>query len=306
MNREYLWREIRSYIIITAGLAMGSIGWTGFIIPSEIVGGGLTGISSILFFLFDIDVGLSSLLINAALILIAIKSIGASFGIKTIYSVVVFSGFLSFFSNIFTSEPLVGEKMMAAVTGGILSGIGGGLVFSYGGSAGGTDIIARIINKYYNISMGRLLLAMDAIIIVSAYPIFRSIETMVYGFMTMAVIAYAIDLVISGNKQTVQFFIFSRKHKELAEQIVYTGKKGLTIIPAIGGYTGEEIKVLMVYARKKESSIIFRIIKRVDPEAFITMGNVMGIFGEGYDRLKIREKKRKPLTEIEAELTDRN
>ncbi|WP_016777317.1 YitT family protein [Anaerophaga thermohalophila] len=306
MNREYLWREIRSYIIITAGLAMGSIGWTGFIIPSEIVGGGLTGISSILFFLFDIDVGLSSLLINAALILIAIKSIGASFGIKTIYSVVVFSGFLSFFSNIFTSEPLVGEKMMAAVTGGILSGIGGGLVFSYGGSAGGTDIIARIINKYYNISMGRLLLAMDAIIIVSAYPIFCSIETMVYGFMTMAVIAYAIDLVISGNKQTVQFFIFSRKHKELAEQIVYTGKKGLTIIPAIGGYTGEEIKVLMVYARKKESSIIFRIIKSVDPEAFITMGNVMGIFGEGYDRLKIREKKRKPLTEIEAELTDRN
>ena len=306
MNREYLWREIRSYIIITAGLAMGSIGWTGFIIPSEIVGGGLTGISSILFFLFDIDVGLSSLLINAALILIAIKSIGASFGIKTIYSVVVFSGFLSFFSNIFTSEPLVGEKMMAAVTGGILSGIGGGLVFSYGGSAGGTDIIARIINKYYNISMGRLLLAMDAIIIVSAYPIFRSIETMVYGFMTMAVIAYAIDLVISGNKQTVQFFIFSRKHKELAEQIVYTGKKGLTIIPAIGGYTGEEIKVLMVYARKKESSIIFRIIKSVDPEAFITMGNVMGIFGEGYDRLKIREKKRKSLTEIEAELTDPN
>ena len=306
MNREYLWKEIRSYIIITAGLAMGSIGWTGFIIPSEIVGGGLTGISSILFFLFDIDVGLSSLLINAALILIAIKSIGASFGIKTIYSVVVFSGFLSFFSNIFTSEPLVGEKMMAAVTGGILSGIGGGLVFSYGGSAGGTDIIARIINKYYNISMGRLLLAMDAIIIVSAYPIFRSIETMVYGFMTMAVIAYAIDLVISGNKQTVQFFIFSRKHKELAEQIVYTGKKGLTIIPAIGGYTGEEIKVLMVYARKKESSIIFRIIKSVDPEAFITMGNVMGIFGEGYDRLKIREKKRKSLTEIEAELTDPN
>lgn len=306
MKREYLWREIQSYIIITAGLAMGSIGWTGFIIPSEIVGGGLTGISSILFFLFDIDVGLSSLLINAALILIAIKSIGASFGIKTIYSVVVFSGFLSLFSNVFTSEPLVGEKMMAAVTGGILSGIGGGLVFSYGGSAGGTDIIARIINKYYNISMGRLLLAMDAIIIVSAYPIFRSIETMVYGFMTMAVIAYAIDLVISGNKQTVQFFIFSRKHKELAEQIVYTGKKGLTIIPAIGGYTGEEIKILMVYARKKESSIIFRIIKSVDPEAFITMGNVMGIFGEGYDRLKIREKKRKPLTQIEAELTDRN
>lgn len=301
MKRDYLWREIKSYLIITAGLALGAIGWTGFIIPSEIVGGGLTGISSILFFLFDIDVGMTSLLINVGLLLLAMKTIGASFGIKSIYSVVVFAGFLSFFSNIFT-EPLVSERMMAAVSGGIMSGIGGGLIFSNGGSAGGTDIIARMINKYRNISMGRLLLAMDAIIIVSAYPIFRSIETMVYGFMTMAVIAYTIDLVISGNTQTVQFFIFSRKHKELAEQIIYTGKKGLTIIPATGGYTGEEIKVLMVFARKKESSILFRIIKSVDPEAFITMGNVMGIFGEGYDKLKIRQKRKKPLSEIEANL----
>jgi uncharacterized membrane-anchored protein YitT (DUF2179 family) len=301
MKQEYLWREVKSYFIITVGLALGSIGWTGFIIPSEIVGGGLTGIASILFFLFDIDIGMTSLLINIGLILLAIKTIGASFGIKTIYSVVVFAGFLSFFSNIF-NEPLVSERMMAAVTGGILCGIGGGLIFSNGGSAGGTDIIARIINKYHNFSLGRLLLSMDAIVILSAYPIFGSIETMVYGFMTMAVIAYTIDLVISGNKQTVQFFIFSRKHKELAEQIVYTGKKGLTIIPAIGGYTGEDIKVLMVYARKKESAILFRIIKSIDPEAFITMGNVMGIFGEGYDKLKIREKKRKPLHQIEAEL----
>ncbi len=301
MKSEFLWKEIKSYLIITVGLAFGAVGWTGFIIPSEIVGGGLTGIASILFFLFDIDVGMSSLLINVGLILLAMKTIGASFGIKTIYSVVVFAGFLSFFSNIF-NEPLVSERMMAAVTGGIMSGIGGGLVFTNGGSAGGTDIIALIINKYHNFSLGRLLLAMDVAIILSAYPLFRSIETMVYGFMTMAIIAYAIDMVISGNKQTVQFFIFSRKHKELAEQIMYTGKKGLTILPAIGGYTGEDIKILMVYARKKESSIIFKIIKSVDPEAFITMGSVMGIYGEGYDKLKIREKKRKPLNEIEAEL----
>jgi uncharacterized membrane-anchored protein YitT (DUF2179 family) len=301
MKQEYLWRETKSYFIITAGLACGAIGWTGFIIPSEIVGGGLTGIASILFFLFDIDVGMSSLLINVGLILLAMKTIGASFGIKTIYSVAVFAGFLSFFSNVFTG-PLVSERMMAAVTGGILSGIGGGLIFSNGGSAGGTDIIAMIINKYNNFSLGRLLLAMDAVIITSAVFIFKSIETMVYGFMTMAIIAYAIDMVITGNKQTVQLFIFSRKHKELAEKIVYTGKKGLTILPAVGGYTGEDIKILMVYARKKESSILFRIIKSVDPEAFITVGSVMGIFGEGYDKLKIRQKKRKSLNEIEAEL----
>ncbi|MFW5889800.1 MAG: YitT family protein [Marinilabiliaceae bacterium] len=301
MKKDFLWREVKSYLLITAGLAAGAIGWTGFIIPSEIVGGGLTGIASILFFLFDIDVGLTSLLFNSALILVAMRVLGASFGIKTIYSFVVFAGFLSFFSNVFT-DPLVSERMMAAVTGGILSGIGGGLVFVNGGSSGGTDIVAMIINKFHNYSLGRLLLAMDLVIISSSYPLFKSIETMVYGFMTMAVIAYTVDMVISGNKQTVQFFIFSRKHKELAEHIVYTGKKGLTIIPAIGGYTGEDIKILMVYARKKESSILFRIIKSVDPDAFITMGSVMGIFGEGYDKIKIREKKRKPINEIEAEL----
>jgi len=301
MNYEYLWKEIKAYLIITLGLAFGAIGWTGFIIPSEIVGGGLTGIASIIYFVLNIDVGITTLVINIFLIILATKLIGASFGIKSIYSVVVFSLFLSLFGTIIDA-PLVSERMMAAVTGGIMCGIGGGFVFAYGGSAGGTDIIAMIINKFHNYSLGRLLLAMDVIIILSSYPLFRSIETMVYGFMTIAIIAYAIDLVISGNKQTVQFFIFSRKHKELAEQIVYTGKKGLTILPAIGGYTGENIKILLVYARKKESPILYRIIKSVDPEAFITVGSVMGAYGEGYDELKIRMKKRKPMNEIEAEL----
>lgn len=282
--KTVFWKEAKSYIFITLGLALGTLGWTAFIIPSKIVGGGLTGIATILYFLFDLDVGMTSLIINAVLIFLAIRVLGSSFGIKTIYCVVIFSGFLSLFGNIF-QEPLVSERMMAALTGGILAGAGGGLIFIHGGSTGGVDIVAMIISKYRRYSLGRLLLTIDAIIIVSAYPIFRSIETMVYGFMTMAVIAYVVDMVILGTKQTVQFFIFSRKHEELAHHIIHNANRGLTILPAIGGYTGREVKVLMVIARKSESAVLFRIIKNIDHEAFITMGNVMGVYGEGFDGL---------------------
>ncbi len=283
--KSNFWKEAKSYIFITLGLAISTFGWGAFIIPSKIVGGGLTGIATMLFFIFDLDVGLSTLIINAILIGLAIKIIGSSFGVKTIYCVVVFSGFLSLFTHL-VPEPLVADKMMGALTGGILAGTGGGLVFTHGGSTGGTDIVALIINKYRNYSLGRLLLTLDAIIIVSSFPILRSIETLVYGFMTMAVIAYVVDMSISGTKQTVQFFIFSRKPEELAHQIIHTAGRGLTILPGIGGFTGEKVKVLMVIARKSESAVLFRIIKNIDHDAFITMGNVMGVYGEGFDKLK--------------------
>ncbi len=284
MMKSKIWKEFKSYLFITLGLGLGTLGWSAFIIPSKIVGGGLTGIATLLYYLFGWDLGITSLIINIALILLAIRIIGSSFGIKTIYCVIIFSGYLSLFGHLI-QEPLVSEKMMAALSGAILAGIGGGMVFIHGGSTGGTDIIALIVNKYRNYSLGRLLLTLDAIIISCSYPIFQSIETLVYGFMTMAVIAYTLDMVISGTKQTVQFFIFSEKHEELAQHIIHVANRGLTILPAIGGYSQKEVKVLMVIARKSESAILFRIIKSIDHKAFITMGNVMGVYGEGFDKL---------------------
>ncbi len=285
--KNKIWKEFKSYLFITLGMGLATFGWSAFIIPSKIVGGGLTGIATLLYYLLGWDLGITSLTINIALILLAIKILGSSFGLKTIYSVVIFSGFLSLFSNIF-QEPLVSEKMMAALTGAIIAGTGSGLIFTHGGSTGGTDIVALIINKYRNYSLGRLLLTLDAIIISLSFPIFRSIETMVYGFMTMAVITYTLDMVISGTKQTVQFFIFSKKHEELSHHILHAANRGLTILPAIGGYTGEEVKVLLVIARKNESAVLLRIIKNIDHDAFITMGNVMGVYGEGFDKLNKR------------------
>lgn len=280
--------EVRSYFMLTVGLAIGTLGWTAFLIPAKIVGGGLTGIATMIYFILGWDVGLTSLIINIGLILMAIRILGASFGIRTIYCVLVFSGLLTVFRPMFP-EPVVSEVMMNTIIGGILGGIGAGIVFINGGSTGGVDIIAMIINKYRNISLGRLLLGMDAIIISSSFFLVQtsSIETVVYGFMTMAILAYTVDMVISGNRQTVQFFIISKKPEELRKSVIFDAERGLTILHGTGGYSGEDRKVLMVIARKNEVQQVFKVVKQIDPEAFITVGNVMGVYGQGCDKIKI-------------------
>jgi len=287
-NKTAILKEIRSYIMLTVGLAIGTLGWTAFLIPAKIVGGGLTGIATIIFFITGWDVGLTTLIINVGLILLAMRILGASFGIKTIYCVLVFAGLLSLLLPYF-KEPVVSEVMMNAIIGGILGGLGAGIVFVNGGSTGGVDIIAMIINKYKNISLGRLLLGMDVLIITSSFFLVQtsSIETVVYGFMTMAILAYTIDLVISGNKQTVQFFIISSKPEELRKSVIFEAERGLTILHGKGGYSGEDRQVLMVIARKRETQEIFKVVKQIDPDAFITVGTVMGVYGQGFDKIKI-------------------
>ncbi len=281
-----LFHEIRSYLMLAIGLGIGALGWTAFLIPAKIVGGGLTGIATVLYFIFGWDVGLTTLIINAFLVIAAIKILGASFGIRTIIAAVILSGFLSLFQPMFPN-PIMHETMMNAIVGAVMSGIGSGIVFLNGGSTGGTDIIAMIINKYRNISLGRLLLGIDVVIISSSYFLFHSLEKMVYGYMTMAILAYTVDLVLSGNRQSVQFFIISKKFEDIRELIIHEADKGMTILNGYGGYSGDETKVLMVIARKNQSSEIFRIVKRIDPDAFISMGNVVGVYGKGFDRIKI-------------------
>lgn len=284
--KKKILKEVRSYLIITVGLAIGTLGWTAFLIPSGVVGGGLTGIATILYFLFGWNPGISSLIINIILILLATRILGTSFGVKTIYCVVLFSVYLSIFSGMFP-EPVVSDVMMNTIIGGILIGSSAGVIFTNGGSTGGIDIVALIINKYYNISLGRLLLSMDVIIISSSYFLVQqsSIETVVYGLMTMAILAYSVDLIISGNKQTMQFFIISNKSEELCQAIIYDANRGLTILNGTGGYSGDERQVLMVIANKREVQEVFNVVKDVDPEAFITVGTVMGVYGLGFDKI---------------------
>lgn len=278
--------NFEDYFAITLGLVMFSLAWTLFIIPAQITGGGVSGIGAVLFYATGIPVGVTYFLVNIVLVAVAIRVLGASFGIKTIYSMIVVSLVLTFTQKLI-SEPLVDDTFLSAVLGGILSGVGLGIVFSKGGSTGGTDIIAAIVVKYRNVSPGRVIMYCDVIIIASSFLVLKSVDKMVYGYVTMGVVSYALDAVLSGANRSAQMFIFSRKYEEIADFINQQRYRGVTVIDGTGWYTKENVKVVISVVRKRETGAIFRKIKEIDPQAFISMGSVMGVYGQGFDKLKL-------------------
>lgn len=277
--------NIKAYIIIIIGLFINALGWTAFLIPAEITGGGITGVATLIFYATGVPVWISYLIINGFLILISMKILGKNFGIKTIFATVTLTFFFSLLQGII-KEPIVNENFMSSVIGGILAGVGVGIVFSQGGSTGGTDIIAMIINKYRNISPGKVILYADVLIISSSFLIFKSLEKIVYGYVTMAITAYAIDLVLTGAKRTVQVFIFSKDYEKIAAKIATDINRGITMIDGTGWYTKQESKILMVLVKKQESNDLLRIVKSIDPDAFISVNSVMGVYGRGFERIK--------------------
>ncbi len=278
-------RTIRAHLIIIFGLLLNALGWTAFLIPAKITGGGITGVSTLIFFGTSFPMGITYLIINAVLVVFAIKILGLNFGVKTIFSVVVLSVLFSLLQEYIT-KPVVSDTFLSTVIGGILGGAGVGIVFSQGGSTGGTDIIAMIINKYRNINPGRIILYLDVFIIASSFLIFRSLEKIVYGYVAMGITSYTIDLLFTGSKQSVQVFIFSKKHNEIADRIGKELSRGVTIIDGTGWYSGEQTKILLVMVKKPEASQLFRIIKEIDREAFMSVNNVMGVYGKGFEQIR--------------------
>jgi uncharacterized membrane-anchored protein YitT (DUF2179 family) len=286
ISRAMLVQEVGDYCIIFFGLFLYALGWTGFLLPNEITTGGLTGMAAIIFFATKIPVAVSYFCMNSILLLLSVKLFGFKFSLKTIINVFILTFLLSFLQLIF-KEPLVkGEPFMSCILGGVLCGLGLGLVFNFKGSTGGTDIIALIIHKYRNISIGKGLLICDLLIICSSYTVFHSIEKIVYGLVVMGVTSYTVDMVLNGARQSVQFFIFSEKYAEIADTIIEQAHRGCTLLDGTGWYSKNGVKVLVVMAKKNESVTIFRIVKNIDPKAFISQSSVIGIYGEGFDQLK--------------------
>ncbi|MDD3630569.1 MAG: YitT family protein [Bacteroidales bacterium] len=281
-----IWKEARSYLLITLGLILNAIGWNAFLIPSEIIGGGLIGIASILWFTMKIPIGATVLVVNAILVALAIKLIGAKFGVKTIVGIVINAIVLSVFQLLF-KDPLVTDKFMAAIIGATLCGAGIGIVFTQGSASGGTDIIALIINYYKNITPGRVILICDIIIIGSTYFIFHSIEKVMYGYVVMAVVSYVIDLVMEGNKQSYQFMIFSKQNQQIANRITNEVGRGVSVLKGIGWYTKEPLDVLVVICRRTDRNQILSIIKDEDNKAFFSITKVAAAYGLNFDRIKI-------------------
>lgn len=283
-NRDIL----REYVYITIGLFLYAVAWKGFLLPHQITGGGVTGISAILLYAANIPISITYFAINFILLAIAIRTIGWSFCIRTIYGVSLITVFFTFLPQAapgtFVSPT---DNFMACVIGGLLYGAGIGIVFLGNGSTGGTDIIAKVVNKYRNITLGRVMLYCDILIICSSNLFkFGRIETIVYGLCALAIATLAVDMVINGVRQSVQFFIFSKQYEQIANRINVDPDRGVTILEGMGWYSKQPVKVITVIARKNESAKIFRIVKEIDPKAFISQSSAIGVYGEGFDTIK--------------------
>ena len=280
---------LKDYTTIVFGLFLYAFGWTAFFLPSEITTGGVTGIGALVYYATGtIPMSVTYAAINLVLLAISIRILGWQFSIKTIFGVIVMTLLLSIMQPLFKGVVfLEGEPFMSAVLGGLFCGAGIGIVFTANGSTGGTDIIAAVINKYRNITIGRAILYCDVLIISSSYLIFGSISKVVYGLTVMVIISYTVDMVINGDRQSVQFFIFSKKFAEIATEINNI-PRGVTVVDGMGWYTKQPTKILVVMAKKSESVKIFRLVKNIDPEAFVSQSAAIGVYGAGFDVIKTK------------------
>ena len=313
--KNTIWTTIKEYLFIVTGLLAYVLGWAIFLIPNNLVGGGVSGLSAIIYYATGIQMGYSYLVINVILLLAGFKILGTGFGGKTIFAIVFASVMLNILPPLipeYISQELAvsNGKMLCTIIGGVLSGVGIGMSISNGGSTGGTDIIALIVGKFRNISPGRLILAMDVVIILSSMlfpsyyvgtdtviPFSEKLATSIYGLILITVNGYAIDMFLSGTKQSVQVFIFSKKYAEIADAVTMNMGRGVTRITAEGWYTKAESDVLMILARKTDLNLLLKYVKTIDPQAFLSVSNVMGVYGLGFDTLKggyAKKKKASP------------
>ena len=286
-SRQNIFREMRDYLMIALGMIMYGIGWTVFLLPNDITTGGVPGIASLVYFATGLPVQYVYFGINFLLLLLAIRILGWKFSI--IFAVFTLTSFLPIIQQLTDGVHLLNDQpFMACVIGASFCGGGIGIAFSSNGSTGGTDIIAAIINKYRDITLGRVMLFCDLIIISSSYFVLKDWEKVVYGYVTLYICSFVLDQVVNSARQSVQFFIISEKYEEIARHINVYPHRGATVINASGFYTGKEIKMLFVLAKKRESTIIFRLIKDIDPNAFVSQSQVIGVYGEGFDKIKVK------------------
>lgn len=280
---------VKDYLLIILGTALYGFGYNAFILSNEIVTGGLSGICGLIFFATKLPVSISYFAINVLLLGIAFKILGFKFLVKTILGVASLSFWFWFFELVFAGQPLMQlqEVFMSVIIGAMICGSGLGLVFYAGGSTGGTDIIVAIINKYKDISIGMGMVLLDFVIVSSSYLLFHNFDKIVLGLIEMGVNSYMLDRVMNANTQSVQFMIFSRKYDEIADAIIHRLQRGCTILEGEGGYSHKPIKVIVLVARNRERTNIFRLIKMIDSHAFISQSTVRGVYGEGFDAIKV-------------------
>ncbi len=293
-----IFKLLKTYIILTVGVFLYAFSWIAFIIPKGISGGGVTGISSLIYYATDelIPISISYLVINVVLLIGGTMILGKGFGFKTVYCILCASlmfEILPQFSWI-TELSDIPDKFINAIIGGALSAFGIAAIFMQGGSTGGTDIIAIVLSKYRDSSPGKIFMYCDLIIIGSILALpGKGLQDVVYGYIVMVSFTYLLDQLLTGAKQSVQIIIFSSKYKEIGDMLITSMDRGVTALDSVGWYSQQEGKVLIVIARKQQLPQITASIKEVDHKAFISVSSVMGVYGEGFEKVKAKKARRR-------------
>lgn len=286
ITRSQVLKEAKNYAFITLGLALFVLGWSAFMTPFEVTGGGVAGIASILYFATKFPIGITTFLFNAILIAIAWRILGTKFCINSLICTFILSVFFSIAQVLFT-HPLVDDMFMSVLIGSCISAAGVGIAINWGGNTGGLDIIALMIGKYRNISFGHVNFAANVFIVGCSYFIVHDLEKLVYSFVVLFVYMFVADYVIDGYRQTYQFMVFSKDNEKIAERISKDLKRGATFLKGYGSYNRQESDVLLIVAHRTDKAIITRIIKEIDNSAFITITKTSSVFGKNFDTLKL-------------------
>lgn len=295
VNRQAVVGTVLEYVWMIFGMFIYSFGWLACIMPANTLGGGAAGLSLLFYHITGLPIGMLTLIVNGVLLLIGGTIVGWNFGMKTIFCIAMLSVTMSVLQpllaavtpagqTLFALDP-VSDRILLVILGGIIAGIGIAICFRQGGSTGGTDIAAMIINKYRTISYGKIVIYSDFVIIGSSMLVGFHIDTVIYGYVMTAVFGYTVDMIMAGNQQSSQVFIVTHDYEKMAEAIVENIHRGVTLIDSQGWYTKKQSKIVMVVCRKRETAMILKFVKTIDPDAFMTVGSVMGVYGKGFQAL---------------------
>lgn len=294
MKTNKLLMTLWDYFLMTVGSVIFCMAWTSFVIPNGLASGGLTGFCTIIQYGTGIPVGITYPILNVILLIMGFFILGKGFGMKTIYVIVLTSVLFDVLPMFPQLEVQMDEKLMVALVGATLESVGIGLVLLRGGSTGGTDIIAMIINKYWPVSPGRVYLITDLFIILSILLVpGKGVVDVIYAYVMMLGFSFGVDFVLLGNKQTVQILVFSSNYQEIADHMIHTVDRGVTALQSMGWYSQKESKVLLIIARKQQMNVIINEVRSIDTGAFISVSSAMGVFGEGFEEVKSGVKLKK-------------
>ncbi|MDE6225687.1 MAG: YitT family protein [Muribaculaceae bacterium] len=305
LTKTRLYCEAKDYFFIVLGIFMYGFGFSAFIAPEGVVIGGMAGFGQDIYYLtlrlfgWGIPVAITMYVTNATLLVLAFRVVGKQFVIRTIFGATMMSLAIGILQPLFPVALLHGQKFLSILVGSLFCGIGIGLAFIHNGSTAGVDIIAAMVAKKSNVSIGRTMQFVDfctvsAILIINPNA---TIENVAFGFVNIFLVAYVCDEVINTNRQATQFMIFSPYWQEIATTINDEAHRGCTVLDGMGWYSKKEIKILLVMCRKIESVTIFRIVKSIDRNALITQSKVNGVYGKGFDEMKIKIKPKQTISD---------